>query len=191
MCAPVSEGSCGEIGPSLLLHAPHTLHLLKVSSSQIVKIILVRCSTHYEIWKYCRSTSKVHAQVLQNLGVPRPSCLQLGQQPPQIYSMHTACKLRGKMFPSCALISALSLCRKSKTTMMGIPTCTVETSAPGAWSSSSPASCLNPHFFLSCSCLPGCCWRWLHGPMRSLSCSPSLSHLLCGIAILLKAPNPP
>ena len=25
--------------------------------------------THYEIWKYCQSTSKVHAQVLENVRV--------------------------------------------------------------------------------------------------------------------------
>ncbi len=27
---------------------------------------------HYEIWVYCQSTSKVHAQVLQNLRMQEP-----------------------------------------------------------------------------------------------------------------------
>ena len=30
---------------------------------------IVTLSMHYEIWKYCQSTSKVHASVLQNLRV--------------------------------------------------------------------------------------------------------------------------
>ena len=38
---------------------------------------------HYEIWKYCQSTSKVEAYVLQNLRVCRGSCIPPPPPPPQ------------------------------------------------------------------------------------------------------------
>ena len=33
-------------------------------------VIMCECARHYEIWKYCQSTSRVQAEVLQNLRVP-------------------------------------------------------------------------------------------------------------------------